>query len=245
MDTGRGLGKAPWYNPCIPEPRGPHVSRDAPTPDLRGAEEIFNTAQQLLNAGDWTGAITNLDSLRKSNPDYRTAEVDGMYFMALRQRGVSKIISGCQEVNLEGGIYDLTLAEHFVGDGNLDAYSQSLRTYARFYIIGASFWDQDWVQSQNFFGQVMDAYPNMSDSSCLSARRRWIEATAHIAETYLAAGDPCGAEEIYNLIFTQGDSYLATLAPTATEIAIQCDGGPTAEEEEATPEGPAPATPTP
>ena len=107
--------------------------------------------------------------LRKSNPTYHTAQVDGMYYTALRQRGVAKITAACQNVNLEGGIYDLTLAEHFVGTGNLDSIAESLRTYARLYIIAASFWDQDWVQAQNFFAQVMTGYPNMSDSSCKSA----------------------------------------------------------------------------
>jgi len=196
-----------------------------PTPDLRGEEVIFNAALQLLNARDWNGAISNLDSLRKASPTYRTAEVDGMYYMALHQRGVEKIITACQDVNLEGGIYDITLAEHFVGTGNLDAYAESLRTYARFYIIGASFWDQDWLQAQNFFAQVMTGYPNMSDSSCQSATRRWHAATIHVADQLLAAGDTCGAQEQYAAAFTVNDPFNATAYPTGTEIANQCDGG--------------------
>jgi len=197
----------------------------SPTPDLRGAQEIYNTALQLLNSSDWNGAITNLDSLRKASPTYRTAEVDGMYYMALRQRGVEKITTACQDVNLEGGIYDLTLAEHFVATGNLDAYAESLRTYARLYIIAASFWDQDWQQAQNFFAQVMTGYPNMSDSSCQSATRRWYEATLKVADQWLAAGDPCRAEEQYNAAFAVPAPYMATAYPTATEVSNQCNGG--------------------
>jgi tetratricopeptide (TPR) repeat protein len=197
----------------------------SPTPDLRGAEEIYNTALQLINTSDWNGAITNLDSLRKSNPTYRTAEVDGMYYMALRQRGVEKIVNTCQNVNLEGGVYDLTLAEHFVGTGNLDAYADSLRTYARLYIIGASFWDQDWVQAQNFFAQVMAGYPKLSDSSCLSATSRWVEATIKLAEQSLASGDYCGAENQYATAFMVNDPFNATAYPTATEVNNQCNGG--------------------
>ncbi len=197
----------------------------SPTPDLRGVEEIYNTALQLLNASDWNGAITNLDSLRKSNPTYRTAEVDGMYYVALRQRGVEKITTACQDVNLAGGIYDLTLAEHFVGAGNLDSVAESLRTYARLYIIGASFWDQDWLQAQSFFAQVMTGYPNMSDSSCKSATRRWIEATFKIADQELLYGNPCHAEDQYAFVFTSVyDPYFATVYPTATQAANQCNG---------------------
>ena len=200
----------------------PYVS---PTPDLRGAEEIYNTAQQLLNSGDWDGAITNLDSLRKISPTFHTAEVDGMYYIALRQRGVAKITGACQDTNLEGGIYDLTLAEHFIGSGNLDSTAESLRTYARLYIIGASFWDQDWVQAQDFFAQVMTGYPNMSDSSCMSATKRWYEATIKYAEQLLAAGDACGASKQYASAFTVNDPFNSTAYPTATAADDQCNGG--------------------
>ena len=197
----------------------------SPTPDLRGAEEIFNAALQLLNAGDWNTAITNLDSLRKTNPTYRVTEVDGMYYMALHQRGEAKIIAACQNVNLEGGIYDLTLAEHFVGNDNLDAYAESLRTYARLYIIGASFWDQDWLQAQYFFAQVREQYPSMSDSSCMNATRRWLEATFKVADQILGTGDSCGASAQYATAFMVNDPYNATAYPTATRIGMQCDGG--------------------
>ncbi len=197
-----------------------------PTPDLRGVSEIFNSALQLLNAGDWNGAITNLDTLRKVDSTYRTAEVDGMYYMALRQLGLEKITSGCQNVNLEGGIYNLTLAEHFVGAGNLDSIAEGLRTYARLYIIGASFWDQDWLQAQNFFSQVMAAYPNMTDSSCLNATSRWVQATHKVAEQLFNAGSYCAAEEQYAAAFMVGDSYNATAYPTATMVADTCNGGP-------------------
>lgn len=197
----------------------------SPTPDLRGAEEIYNAALQLLNSSDWNGAITNLDSLRKLNPTYRTAEVDGMYYMALRQRGVQKIKAACQDVNLEGGIYDLTLAEHFVGKGNLDSYADSLRTYARLYIIGASFWDQDWQQAQNFFGQVMTGYPGMSDSSCMSATKRWVYSTIKLAEQFQAAGDNCGAQNQYATAFVVNDSFNSTAYPTATRVSDLCNPG--------------------
>jgi hypothetical protein len=145
--------------------------------------------------------------------------------MALRQRGVGKIASTCDNINLEGGIYDLTLAEHFVGTGNLDSYAESLRTYARFYIIGASFWDQDWLQAQSFFAQVMAAYPSMSDSSCKSSTQRWYEATLKVADDLLASGDSCGAEEQYDAAFSVSVPGIANAYPTATAISILCDGG--------------------
>lgn len=201
----------------------PYVS---PTPDLRGAEEIFNAAQQSLNSSDWSGALSNLDSLRKLNPTYQTTQVDGMYYTALRQLGIQQITAGCKDANLEGGIYNLTLAEHFVGTGNLDNIAESLRTYARLYIIGASFWDQDWKQAQSFFEQVMAAYPNMSDSSCKSASNRYVEATINVAQQLLITGDTCGAEEQFNAAFNINSPFNATAYPTATTVSDKCNGGP-------------------
>ena len=79
----------------------------------------------------------NLIPLRKDDITYHAAEVDGMYYMALRNRGVCKIYPQSYEpnascatlnINLEGGIYDLTQAEQF---GPLDATASALRTWAR------------------------------------------------------------------------------------------------------------------
>ena len=195
------------------------------TPDLRGADEILNTAKQLLNSSDWDGAIANLDSLRKLAPSYRTVDIDGMYYMALRQRGVTKITAACKDTNLEGGIYDLTLAEQFVGIGNLDSVAQSLRTYARLYVIGASFWDQDWVQAQKFYSQVMAGYPYMTDSSCIPASKRWYQATIKYAEQLLAAGDNCGASDQYASAFTVDNPFSPTVYPTATAVFRDCHSG--------------------
>jgi hypothetical protein len=147
-----------------------------------------------------------------------------MYYMALRQRGVNKITTSCKNVNLEGGIYDLTLAERFVGTGNLDSYAESLRTYARLYIIGASYWDQDWSQARDFFDQVMAAYPNMSDSSCLTATNRWVLSSLKEADEKIAAGDYCSAVKSFKKAFKISDPYNATAYATATAVDDLCDG---------------------
>ena len=155
------------------------------TPETRSPDQIFNHIQDLLKSSSWDEAITNLDELRKLDPADHTAQVDGMYYIALRQRGMSKILNPkCQNINLEGGIYDLTLAERFVGVGHLDANAEAYRTWARMYITGASFWDQDWAQAQNYFAQVMTALPDLSDSSCLTATERWRQATENLAQQH-------------------------------------------------------------
>jgi hypothetical protein len=69
-----------------------------------------------------------------------------MYYIALRYRGVQKII---YEGNLEGGMYDLSLTESF---GPLDHEANGFRNWARMYVSGASFWEIDWERVLSFFG---------------------------------------------------------------------------------------------
>ncbi len=119
-----------------------------PTPDFTGAEEAFVQAQQLIAAQDWPGALGALDQIRKLDPTYKTSQVDGMYYFALRNYGYLLIT---QQGNLEGGIYHFTLAERF---GPLDRDADGLRTGARVYLIGASFWELDWAKALEYFNQV-------------------------------------------------------------------------------------------
>ncbi len=200
----------------------------SPTPDLRAAEEIFQNAQQLIAAKNWDEALATLDTLRKRAPDYRAAEVDGMYYIALRMRGMDKLMlnSGetCQDVNLEGGIYDLTLAERF---GPLDRDAESWRNFARFYITGASFWNLDWRQAQAYFAEVYPYMPNLMDASCMTAQERFRFATLRYAEQLLASGDYCGAEAQFNLAFAIPSNENAAAYPTATAVYFGCHGHPT------------------
>jgi tetratricopeptide (TPR) repeat protein len=203
-----------------PTPTFTQTPTITPTPDLRGAEAIFNTALQYLKASDWDNTLQNLDSLRKVDPTYRAAEVDGMYYTAFRMRGVAKINAVCDTVNLEGGISDITHAEQF---GPLDAFSDGLRNYARMYIIGASFWDQDWAQAQGVFAEVMAGFPNMMDSSCETATERWWYATIQYARQLQNTGDACGAasqlESAFSLSTTQNEQYY----PYATANYLVCN----------------------
>lgn len=210
-----------------PTPTPTSTPTVSPTPDLRAAEEIFQNAQQLIAAQNWDEALATLDTLRKKAPDYRAAEVDGMYYIALRMRGMDKLMLNnsetCQEVNLEGGIYDLTLAERF---GPLDRDAEGWRNFARLYITGASFWNLDWRQAQAYFAEVYPYMPNLMDASCMTAQERFRFATLRYAEQLLAAGDYCGAEEQFNLAFAIPSNENAVAYPTATEVYFGCHGHP-------------------
>jgi len=142
------------------------------TPDLRDVEDIFQHAEQLLAAGEWTQLLETLDTIRGKNPDYMTVEVDGMYYLGLRNRGFERIsVQG----ELEAGIYDLNRAEQF---GPLDVEADSYRQWAIWYLTGLSFWEVDWAQALYYFSQLAVAAPNIFDSSMISSSVRF--ATAEI-----------------------------------------------------------------
>jgi len=184
-----------------------------PTPDMRGEEEIFNHATQLLRSQDWQNTIVTLDGLRNRNMTYRAVEVDGMYYVALRQRGVQKILSG----DLEPGIYDLALSERF---GPMDKEANGFRNFARTYILGSSFWEIDWAEVINYFGQVYAGMPNLRDGSDWTAAERYRVGLIHYADELAAKEDWCGARDHYNMAFAIAND--PQVAPTATAVQLIC-----------------------
>jgi hypothetical protein len=169
-----------------PTPVPTETATVTPTPDMRSQETIFAQALQQQDAKDWTGLMKSLDSLRKADPTYKVTIVDGMYFTALRNRGVEQILGSAtyKTTNLEGGIYDLTLAERF---GPLDGYAAGLRSFAREYIVASSFWDVNWSQAVNLFRQVYQNTPNLRDASNYTAGMR-------LHDALLAYGDQLAAK---------------------------------------------------
>ena len=180
-----------------------------PTPDLSGVEEIFQRAQQYINILDWPHAVENLDTLRRKDSTYRTAEVDGMYYFSLRNYGYDLII---KQGNLEGGIYQLTLAERF---GPLDSTTNVLRDGARLYILAASFWDLDWKNSVYYFSQLYVAWPNMWDGT-MTASERYRIASMRYGDELFAQEEWCQANEQY-----QNSQKVGKLDTTSEKSAYQ------------------------
>jgi tetratricopeptide (TPR) repeat protein len=138
-----------------------------PTPDTRGIEELYDQGQQHLANSEWTESMDALLMVRKTDPEYHAVEIDGMLYLALRNRGMDKI---SKEADLEGGIYDLTLAEQF---GPLDTEAQGFLNWASLYITGASFWEIDWGQAVYYLSQVAPHLPSLRDGSGWTALERY------------------------------------------------------------------------
>lgn len=187
-----------------------------PTVDFSGVEEIFQRAKQYIDIKDWTNALQNLDSLRRKDASYRVAEVDGMYYFALRNYGYDLIT---KEGNLEGGMYQLTLAERF---GPLDSSASGLREGARLYILGASFWGLDWKNAVFYFSQLYPAWPQMWDGT-MTAGERFRVASISYGDELFAQDQWCAASEQYQNAQTIGNLDPVT-EKNAYQAYLKCAG---------------------
>jgi tetratricopeptide (TPR) repeat protein len=186
-----------------------------PTPDVRGQQTLFASAQQLIAAGDWPNGLAALDQLRRQAPTFNTSQVDGMYYFGLRNYGVKLI----QQGDLEGGIYQLTLAERFAP---LDNTANVLRDGARGYIQAASYFGVNWGRTVELFRGVDG---NMWDGS-MNASQRLKIALMRYGDQLWAQGQACNAWDQYQEAEGMGDLD-ATAAKNANQANQQCNPEPT------------------
>jgi len=192
------------------------LSTPSPTPtqDPRPKEDLLLAAQALVAAHDWTTAIDTLLALRKADPNFLTADVDGMLYLSLRNRGVQNIL----EFGLfEPGLYDFSLAENF---GPLDGQALNYQEWARFYLYGNAFWVAYPQEAAYYYGQLVGLAPDLRDSSGLSAFYRYWQSLIHYADQLALAEDWCPASQQYQL--AQDARNDAGLQPTADFVLEQC-----------------------
>lgn len=192
----------------------PPTPTATPTRDLRPAQDLLAQARSQAAAGEWAAVIDTLNNLRREDAGYQVAQVDGLLYIALRQRGVQKIEA---EANLGGGIYDLTLAEGF---GPLDGDALALRNYARLYLIGSSFWEVLPEQAVYYFGQVAAGAPYLRDGSGWTAAARYQASIVQYGDWLAKAGDWCAAQVQYELGLSMGGDD--TTRQKAEDAALQC-----------------------
>ena len=107
-------------------------------------------------------------------------------------------IGASKTANMEGGIYDLTIAQRF---GPLDGYAGGLVNGAKLYIIASSFWDVNWQQAVEYFRQVYSFTPNLRDASNITAGQRLAQALLRYGDQVSATGslnDRCRALELWS-----------------------------------------------
>jgi tetratricopeptide (TPR) repeat protein len=201
------------YTTATPTPVPPTIT-PTPTRDLRPVEDIYTQAESYYAQGDWDSVINTLVSLREVDTSYRVVEVDSLLYRALRSRGLQKIK---EQGSLEGGIYDLALAERF---GPLDAEAITWRNLARLYMIGISFWEVIPEQAVYYFGQVVSGSGYLRDGSGWTARERYRAVLIQYGDQLARGEDWCSAQRQYELALSIRSD--ATIQATATFLARKC-----------------------
>ena len=208
----------------------------SPTLDLRDREELYLRGRELMAGAEWSNAIDTLLALRKKDPAYMAVDVDGLLFVCLRNRGVEKI---SRQADLEGGTYDLSLAEAF---GPLDVEAQNWRDWAVMYVRGASFWGVDWEKAVLYFQEIAYIAPNLMDASKMPSTERYYQALLKYGEWLGVQGRWCDAQAQFEIAQNlRSDSFVQ---PTVDYVIQQCSspGEPAPSSESS---GGVTATPTP
>jgi hypothetical protein len=185
-----------------------------PTLDPRPLQELFSVAEGSLSAGDWNRAIETLLAMRASDPGFETAQVDGMLFISLQKRGLDRILNGR---DLEGGAYDLSLAENF---GPLDSQAAYAREMVRLYMYGSAFWEAYPEQAVFYFGQVASAAPYLTDASGWTAAARYRASLIQFGDDLAEQEEWCSAQSQYELALSWG--FDEDLSAKADNAAYEC-----------------------
>lgn len=207
--------------PTPPPPPTPTITL-TPTRDLRPVQQILDNARAALAASDWSAVIDTLNNLRKEDPAFETARVDGMLFISLRNRGLDRILKGG---DLQGGSYDLALAERFAP---LDAEAERVRNLARLFMYGNAFWEAYPEQAVYYFSQVAAAAPYLTDGSGWTASARYRAALIQYADALARQELWCEAEEQYRLAESYGgDGALQATVQAITDLCSPPTNTPT------------------
>jgi len=185
-----------------------------PTPDMRGVEELFNATKALVSEQKWADALVNIMSLRERYYDYKTAQVDGFYYVSLRNDGINKIYSG----KLEQGIWELEEASQI---GALDNQAAGAITLANMYVTGASYWDNNWPEAIRIFDELRQTYPNQTDATGMSTTERYRVALYKQGALFAAQNDFCTAFSYYQRSLEVGQDQ--QIAAQATLAEAECN----------------------
>ena len=151
--------------------------------DQMNSAERLRIIRMAYANQEWQNVINNIDMLKASSTDYDRDVVDGILFVALRNRGIQRIETG----DLELGLADLEHAEHIT---QLDQVAQQRRRWASLYQSASTFWNINWQIVIDNLYILHQIAPNFRDTSS----KLWTARTLY-GETLLKEDHYCLAEE--------------------------------------------------
>jgi tetratricopeptide (TPR) repeat protein len=159
--------------------------------NLKGSEALLNQAREYLSQKQWAAVIEVLDRLRQEDIQYNTVDVDGLYFMALRNLGVDNMLKNGK---LEQGMYNLAIAEKY---GPIDKDAEGYRTWVGMYKTAASYWEIDWDKMVYWMEQVYNMLPGIRDGSNYTSGERLRVGYIELGDAKMREQDYCAADTLY------------------------------------------------
>lgn len=195
---------------ALNQPTTQPTAAASPTPNLSPVQDLYQQAKAAFLNSDWTVAIDTLVLMKSKDATYNAVARDDLMYLALRSRGVDLISNQGQ---LEQGIYDLSRAEQF---GPLDRDADNWRSWAELYLQANSYMGVNWAQAVSYFAQVYLVAPYLRNDAYI----KYAISAQSYGDQLVVAGDPCGAETMYEQSLLAWDN--ATVYPTATEAHQAC-----------------------
>ncbi len=177
------------------------------TPDPSPPEDLFARAESALAEEQWSTVIELLLAVRGKDPTYRPVDVDGLMYLALRNRGMILITQGL----MEEGLYNLSLAERF---GPLDRDAMFRKTLAQQYLLANSYFGLNWLKAANLFRTLCES------GATLDSCPKYAEAAWKYGDLEWDAGNSCTAADFYISAYQANPN--ATLEPTAEHAEKVC-----------------------
>jgi tetratricopeptide (TPR) repeat protein len=191
--------------------------------NVKGSEALFNQARDFLAQEQWAAAIEILDRLRQEDINYHTVDVDGMYFIALRNLGVDNMLKNGK---LEQGLFNLALAAKY---GPIDKDANGYMTWVAMYKTAASYWEIDWDKMVYWMDQVYNMLPGIRDGSNYTSGERLRVGVIYLADDLVERRENCDAEAYYSKAANiRSDPELQTKLATAHDACIASLITPTA-----------------
>jgi tetratricopeptide (TPR) repeat protein len=179
----------PFASQGIAEAQARIAARPTPTVETYEivANDLYEEAVALYEAGSWEEAAAVFTQLRALDPGYEAESVEEMLFTSLYNAGMALL----DEERLEEGIFYLDRA---VALRPLDEDALTQRSLAVKYMTALGYWGVDWDLCIERFEQLYAIAPNYKD-----VFQRLYRAHVTYADAWYAQEEMCPAEEQYAL----------------------------------------------
>lgn len=120
------------------------------------AKQLYASAEEAVNAADWSNGIDLFEELRRVKSDYRVSEVDSYLVRAYVSAGKQALLAN--QVDLARRRFEAALS---IDPNNADARTQ--RERAELYFSGIAFMGNSWGSAVQTFQELYSRDPNFGD----------------------------------------------------------------------------------